>query len=214
MGKMRSKCLPRIAHVVPALFGLDNVFGGAERFALELARAMAKRFPTTLVSFGDKPRRLRLDDLEVRVLRNWIPYRRFRFDPFAPTLLKELLGADLIHVHQPETLMSSMSLVLAKALGKPIFASHLGGAGLGLHRVTNIDGFFDGHLHLSEFSRRHFGHATRPDARTILGGTNVDFFTPDDRERTDVVFIGRLLPHKGINYLVEPVDAAIPLPLV
>jgi glycosyltransferase involved in cell wall biosynthesis len=205
---------PHIVHVVPALFGLENVFGGAERFALELARAMSRKLPTTLVSFGTKPRRLRLDDLDVRVLRNLIPYRRFRFDPFTPALVRELARADLIHVHQPETLMSSTALVVAKALRKPIFSTHLGGAGLGLHRITKVDRFFDGHLHLSEFSRRHFGHGGAHNARAVLSGTDVDFFTPDGSERTDVVFIGRLLPHKGINYLVEAVDPDVPLTIV
>lgn len=207
---------PHVAHVVPALFGWENVFGGAERFALELARSMARRLPTTLVSFGSHRRHLRIDDLEVHVLRNWIPYRRFRFDPFTLALASELRSVDVIHVHQPETLMATGALLLAKTLRKPIFSTHLGGAGLGLHRLTNVDGLFDGHLHLSDFSRKHFGHASMTSARTVLSGVDIDFFTPSGSasERTDVVFIGRLLPHKGINYLIEAIDPDIPLAIV
>ena len=45
----------RIVHVVPALFRCgDGVIGGAERYALALAKSMAGEIPTTLVSFGEK----------------------------------------------------------------------------------------------------------------------------------------------------------------
>jgi hypothetical protein len=42
--------LPRVVHVVPALFGEDGVLGGAERYAVELARHMAEETATRLVT--------------------------------------------------------------------------------------------------------------------------------------------------------------------
>ena len=45
----------RALHVVPALFGEGGVFGGAERYALELARHMADQTPTRLVTFSETP---------------------------------------------------------------------------------------------------------------------------------------------------------------
>ena len=48
---------PRVLHLVPAMFGPgDGIVGGAERYALELARNMAERVPTRLVSFGERAR--------------------------------------------------------------------------------------------------------------------------------------------------------------
>ena len=44
----------KVAHLVPALFGARGTVGGAERYVLELARHMAVRVPTTLVTFGDR----------------------------------------------------------------------------------------------------------------------------------------------------------------
>ncbi len=49
----------KVVHVVPALFGPGGVVGGAERYALELARYMAMRVPTTLMAFGDRDSRER-----------------------------------------------------------------------------------------------------------------------------------------------------------
>src|SRR5262245_41077836 len=91
-----------VVHLVPALFG--DVMGGAERYALELAHAMARRVPTTLVTFGHKARREQMDDLRVHVVRNWVDVRRFKFDPLNPLMIRELAHADIIHCHQPETM--------------------------------------------------------------------------------------------------------------
>ena len=58
---------PRVLHVVPALFGASGIVGGAERYALELARHMADRVPTRLVSFGPSDASSREGNLDVRV---------------------------------------------------------------------------------------------------------------------------------------------------
>ena len=42
----------RVCHVTPTYFSPESVLGGGERFAEELARAMAGRADVKLVSFG------------------------------------------------------------------------------------------------------------------------------------------------------------------
>ncbi len=206
----------RVLHIVPALFGWENVFGGAERYALELARTMAGRVPTTLIAFGARPARFQLGDLQIHVLRNWIHAGRYKHNPFTPVLLSHLARADIIHIHQPETLAASLALPLARVSGKKIFSSHLGGAGTGLHRLIDVTSWYDGHLHISEFSRQAFGHKDLPTARVIHGGVDAIRYAPGpDVKRTgEVLFMGRLLPHKGINYLIEAMDTETPLTIV
>ena len=58
----------RVVHLVPALFGEDGIFGGAERYAYEIARYMADQTPTRLVTFADAPARSDIGRLNVRVL--------------------------------------------------------------------------------------------------------------------------------------------------
>lgn len=206
----------RVCHVVPALFANDGVFGGAERYALELARAMAKRVPTTLLAFGSRTFETTMGELRVQVLRNWTNFRRLRFDPVNPQLFRHLRTASVIHYHQPYTMMGSAALLYARASGKPVFSNHHGGGGFSLQGLFDIDSWYDGHLHVSEFSRRQFGHGGLRSARVILGGVDVERFSPDPSvERTgEVLFVGRLLPHKGVNYLVEAVDATTPLTII
>lgn len=206
--------MPRVLHVAPVLFG--DVMGGAERYTLELARAMAVRVPTTLLAFGPKPRRERIGDLEIRVIHNWINFGPFKFDPLNPLMIRELCRADIIHCHQTETMMASIALLYARAAGKPVFTSHLGGAGYGLHRFIDVTRWYHGHLHISEFSRRNFGHERLEHARVVFGGVDSERFRPDSGiERSgEVLYVGRLLPHKGINYLVEAIDARTSLMII
>jgi glycosyltransferase involved in cell wall biosynthesis len=206
---------PRVVHVAPRLFGYENIFGGGERFPLELARAMARRVPTKLICFGKRPARLRLDNLDVHVLPNWIHRGRFEFDPINPLLIRHLAPADVIHVHQTHTFLASLSLVFARLARKRIFATHLGSGGVGLHLLRDTSTWFTGHLHLSEFSRRYFGHEHLATARVVYAAVDTAQFTPTPTESAGaVVYIGRILPHKGINYLIEAVDEDVPLTIV
>jgi glycosyltransferase involved in cell wall biosynthesis len=121
----------------------------------------------------------------------------------------------VIHYHQTHTMMASLALVYGRSTGRPVFTSHLGGGGYGLHRLVDTAPWFAGHLHISEFSRKAFGHEGRADAHVIWGGVDAARFSPDPGvTRTGgVLYAGRLLPHKGVNYLVEAVPADLPLVL-
>lgn len=204
--------------MVPALYGEEGVYGGAERYVFELARAMAERTPTTLVAFGRHPRRRREANLEVHVLRNLLPIRRFVFDPVSVSLLGELRRADVVHYHQSTTMMATVALAYAHAAGKPIVSTPLGGSGYGLHRLVDVSAHYDAHLHISEFSRRAFGHEGRPNAHVVHGGIDVAKYAPSPdvpfEARRGVLFVGRLLPHKGVNYLVEGCPPDLPLAIV
>ncbi len=71
-------------------------------------------------------------------------------------------------------------------------------------------------MHISEYSRRLAGHEKNPAARVILGGVDTDWFNPDDAVPRDgpVVFVGRLLPHKGVNDLVDAAPPELPVELI
>ena len=205
---------PRVVHVVPTLFAPDGgLVGGAERYALELARHMASRTPTSLVSFGDRQREEQLGDLRIHIIEGAWHVRGSRFNPLSIRLLPHLFKADVIHCHQTHVLASSLSAVLARLTGRRVVATELGGGGWDLSAFVSTDRWFHAHLHLSEYSRRIEGHASLDRAHVVYAGIDSEKFSPppNGAKRGPVVFAGRVLPHKGVDDLVKAVDPDMPL---
>lgn len=212
---MFSRQRPRlVAHIVPAPFDPDDgIIGGAERYSFELARHMAERVPTTLISFGDRERTTEAGRLRVRVLRARY-VRGQRTNPLSLQLWKELRDATVVHCHQQHVVASSLAAAFSRIRRRRVFATDLGGGGLDVSSYLSTDRWFHGHLHISEYSRHVAGHAGNPRARVILGGVDVHRFSPAAVESDAVLFVGRLLPHKGVHDLIDAVPPQMPLRVV
>ena len=204
----------RVAHVVPAPFDPDDgIVGGAERYSFELARHMAERVPTQLISFGSRERTTQAGPLQVRVLRARF-VRGQRTNPISADLWGALRDATVVHCHQQHVVASSAAAVIARLRGRRVFVTDLGGGGFDVSGYVSTDRWFHGHLHISEYSRQVAGHARNPRARVILGGVDTDKFSPRPCRGEAVLFVGRLLPHKGIHDLIDAVPPGVPLRIV
>jgi glycosyltransferase involved in cell wall biosynthesis len=207
----------RVLHVVPTLFDeKEGILGGAERYVWELARNMSARVDTSLLSFGLRNREERIGLLRVRVLANAWRVRGSQFNPFSLRILPELVHADVVHCHQQHVLTSSMSALVCRLTGRKVFATELGGGGWDVSSYMSTDRWFHGHLHISEFSKRVFGHADVGRARVIFSGVDTDKFSPEPSiARTGgILFVGRLLPHKGIDRVLEALPPDLPMDVV
>jgi glycosyltransferase involved in cell wall biosynthesis len=200
---------------VPAPFGRGGVYGGAERYAFELARHMSEHMPTTLLCFGDHEETTYVRDLRVRVAgRTWY-VRGNRTNPVSPALLQELLAADVIHCHQQHVVASSIAAAVGATMRKPVFVSDLGGGAWDISAYLSTDSWYSGHLHISEFSRKAFGHDSLDSARVILGGVDAERFSPlTSVERDTILYVGRILPHKGIEQLVDAATAEMRVEII
>ena len=205
---------PFVAHLVPAPFDpVDGIIGGAERYSFELARHMARRRPTRLITFADRPGTRDVDGLQVTVLEARY-VRGQRSNPIAAGLWRELRHAEVVHCHQQHVVASSLSAILGRVRGQRVFATDLGGGGFDVSAYISTDAWFDGHLHISEYSRRVAGHAGNPRARVILGGVDTDRFAPGGTAGAHVLFVGRLLPHKGVHDLIDAIPPGMPLRII
>jgi glycosyltransferase involved in cell wall biosynthesis len=205
-----------VLHVVPALFGASGIVGGAERYAFELARHMADRVPTRLLSFGSQDATIREGNLNVRVIGGAWHVRGQRTNPFTLSILPEILKADVVHCHQHHILMSSTAAATCRMTGRRAFATDLGGGGWDVSAYLSTDRWFDAHLHISEYSRQISHHGDKPWARVILGGVDTVKFSPDASASRTIraLFVGRLLPHKGVADLIAALPDAVALDIV
>jgi glycosyltransferase involved in cell wall biosynthesis len=205
-----------VLHLVPALFGPKGVVGGAERYALHLARSMSRHVPTTLVSFGRESEDTHIDDLHIRVIADAWHIKGQTTNPWSWAVLDEIGKADVVHCHQQHVLMSSISAATCRLSGRRVFATDLGGGGWDISAYVSTDRWFHGHLHISEYSRTVFGHSDKPWARVILGGVDTELFGPDATASRNgrPLFVGRILPHKGVRTLVNALPASMELDVV
>jgi glycosyltransferase involved in cell wall biosynthesis len=206
----------RVLHIAPAIFGDQGVVGGAERYALELAKHMSTQVPTEFAVFGDEARTEQIGALSVHVLGPATYVRGQRSNPFSPSLLSEIRRADVIHCHQQHIFASSVASLACRFTGRRVFVSDLGGGGWDISAYVSTDRWYHGHLHISEYSRNVFGHKNKPWAHVIYGGVDTEKFSPDASvcKEDKVVFVGRLLPHKGIDDLVRAVPTDMSLEVI
>jgi alpha-maltose-1-phosphate synthase len=192
----------RVVQVAATAFGPGGLYGGGERYPLELARALAADTECELVSFGDRPGRWRdSGGLSVRVLRPVGRLHGHPAQPVDPRLPMAVAGADVVHAHHFRSFPTGVAAVTARALHAGTAVTDHGLIGSGrrgpLHRL------FDRFLTVSRFSANVLD--APPEKTTVIyGGADPRRFAPDAKaNREGVLFTGRLTPHKGIDRLIR-----------
>jgi glycosyltransferase involved in cell wall biosynthesis len=200
----------RVVHVAPTPFGDAGLFGGGERYPLALARSMAGQVDCELVTFSDQPRVAREPGgLTVRVLRPVATLFAHPAHPLAPRLPRALRDADIVHTHQLRSTPSRLAALAGRARGQRVVTTDHGLAGgdwLGV-----LPHLFDRFLTVSAYSARML-HAPPARTRVVYGGADPRRFTPGEPSgRREVLFVGRMTPHKGIDRLIAALPAGAAL---
>jgi glycosyltransferase involved in cell wall biosynthesis len=194
----------RVLHVAPTPFGAAGLFGGGERYPVELARALARHIDCELVTFGPHPGAWREPGgLRVRVLRRWGLFRGHPVHPVAPQLAWSLGGVDVVHTHHLRSAPSRVASVAAAVAGRHrVTTDHgLGGGGWG----GLLPALFERFLTVSRFSADNLGVPAER-TRVIYGGVDPARFHPGQDPagaRDGVLYLGRITPHKGVDRLLR-----------
>ncbi|HEX5758312.1 MAG TPA: glycosyltransferase family 4 protein [Thermoanaerobaculia bacterium] len=200
----------RVCHVSPTYFAPESVLGGGERFAEELSRAMAARAEVKLVSFGRRALRERPAPRYERViLRSWSRA------PLSAALFRELAGADVVHCHQYFVLPTFLAALAGRLRGSQVFVSDLGGGAWTPGYQIDQSRWIAAHLPISRYAARALPGRNRRH-RVIYGGVDLARYPARAEPAHDgsVVFLGRLLPHKGVHLLIEGLPAGMTLHVI
>mgnify|MGYP001583932576 CR=1 FL=1 len=199
---------PRVIHVTPSYFDEESIVGGGERYPGELAYWMSKRVDTTLVSFSSKRKTLMRGDLRIEVFPVSGFIKGNKADPVSLAFLSLLFQADIVHSHQVSTFVSQMAGTVSSLMFKRAYVTDYGG-GAGFVRKINdyfpILSCYRKAFAYSDFGRAALPRCLQPRAVLVKGGIDTVRFhpVPGIPKEPLLLFVGRILPHKGINYLIE-----------
>jgi glycosyltransferase involved in cell wall biosynthesis len=191
----------RVIHISPTAFGTEGLFGGGERYPVELARALAREVDCKLITFGSRAASSHDGRLDITVLEPLVSLRRHPVHPVPRGLMSELAGGDIIHVHHPRAFPSRVAAIEAWSRGQSRVATDHGlGRGRGPQIVAHL---FDHFLTVSRYSSDIL--RSPPGKTTVIyGGADTERFQPErSGDRSGVLFVGRLTPHKGVDRLIE-----------
>ena len=196
----------RVAHVAPTPFGQTGLFGGGERYPLELARALAANVECELITFGRSAAKrressgLRITTLPAVAWMNGHPAH-----PIAPALVPALRGADVVHTHHMRSLPSRLAAVASWTRRQTLAVTDHGLPGSTWGGL--LPRLFDLFLTVSAYSAHELAAPPRR-TRVIYGGADAERYAPDPHEsRFGVLFVGRITPHKGVDRLLQALPA-------
>jgi glycosyltransferase involved in cell wall biosynthesis len=201
----------RVVHVAPTAFGAEGLFGGGERYPLELARALAREpdVDCELVTFGRSPGTARdASGLCIRVLRPLAHWRRHPAHPLSLGLIAAVRSCDIVHTHHVRSVPSRLAALAQHCAGGVVTTDHGLGDGGGRGPFSRL---FDRFLTVSQYSAAMLG-APPAKTRVVYGGADPSRYRPGRAQaRTGVLFVGRLTPHKGVDRLLRalPGDAEL-----
>jgi glycosyltransferase involved in cell wall biosynthesis len=183
------------------MFGSGGLFGGGERYPLELARALADEVDCELVTFGDATSDRRAGRLRIRVLRPLGHVGGHPARPIVPSLPRAIGRAHIVHAHQMRSPASALAALTARVRGHHAVVTDHGLQGSEWGGV--MPRLYDRFLTVSRYSATEI-RSPAAKTRIIYGGVDPVRFSPASAALRDgLLFVGRLTPHKGVDVLIR-----------
>ncbi|MBF2066611.1 MAG: glycosyltransferase family 4 protein [Calothrix sp. C42_A2020_038] len=196
----------KVVHITPTYFDESSIIGGGERYPTELALWMSKFVDTTLVSFSSKRKSYKQGNLKIETYSVKHLIHGNKLNPLCFKYLGSIWNADVVHIHHINTLISDLACLTASLVGKRVFVTDYGGGGsLFLNQKLPIFWGYQNAIAYSQYGLDFLPSELQKKAVLIKGGIDTNKFCPESSlpKEKKILFVGRILPHKGINYLID-----------
>ena len=205
----------KVVRIAPTYF--KYAIGGGERNSWETVRALSKYVNVTFIVFGKHRKTEKIS--ETLTVEEYPSIKSLKFFnrivniynpiPLTPLFLREIDNADIVHIHQFNTLVSAISILYSRFKHKIVCLTDHGG---GAFKLTKFLPFVGRSVDLYLVTTR-YSYLSRNFARykknhyVIYGGVDTSKFYPlDSKKENKVLFVGRILPIKGIDILIRAVQ--------
>jgi glycosyltransferase involved in cell wall biosynthesis len=203
----------KVVHISPVFQTKDQysfeglINGGGGRYPSELALSVSKQCDTTLITFGESDYAFKYKTLNVRIIKCAPFLKKINgdVDYICPKLFKILKDFDIIHAYQYYTDTTLVACLFGILTGKKVFVTDLGSRSINISRYVPMKYLCEKVLVLTAYEKKVLG-LTDNQYNVIYGGVDLERYSYNTDKRRKVIFIGRLLPHKGINYLIDALD--------
>jgi alpha-maltose-1-phosphate synthase len=212
----------RVAHVSPAYFSDSSLIGGGERYVSYAARAIEAARPAlpfdlvqVVFAIGTEDCCFSDNGVSFRVFANENPSPH-PMNPVSRQLWAALNDFDVLHVHQGLTFFGCFCAVIARSLKKTLIMTDHGGGESSLLLQHGGLHLADGLISISEFAKSLVSSHFRGPHAAVLGPVDTGHFAPgssNDRCR-EVLCVGRILPHKGFDRVIDALPSGLPLRIV
>lgn len=214
----------RIAHLTPTFFNPKSIIGGGERYVGNVAHAIdsfAKKEGISLtqkvVSLSTAPDLITQDWGNIEVLKNDSEHSN-PMSGFSYEIDQALENVDIVHIYQSLTDFGARCMVAAKSRRLPIVTTDLGG---GEHEIMLAGGAIElsnAVISISQFARNNIQPHYSGNHRVVIGPVDINFFKPtprtEKRPLTEVLCVGRILPHKGVDRIIRALPSDMRLRVV
>lgn len=208
-----------VVHVSPTYYSANSIIGGGEKYIIYMIRAVGRAATrakepvvNSMLAFGERAGDHVLNgDILCRVINGvpWDPHS-IRVDE----LRQRIAEADVVVVHQCLSAFGLFVASHAQLDGKWVVGMDHGG---GEHPLVTHSpegaGMYNAFWAQSDFASNAFRGLGVP-TTVVRGPVDTDYYRPEsrlDKDRSLVVAVGRLLPHKGFDRIIKSMPAELKL---
>lgn len=183
-----------------------HILGGGGRYPFELAKNVLRigKDEVEIIFFGKKKANFSIDGVNISVIPaiKLFPKINGYANPLPLSLdfYKKIKEADIVHGIQIRTEAVMLATLYSKIIRKHIFVTDNGFGGISLAMLFPFELLTTGVMAISKNDSKYWMSKNK---FIIYGGVDTEKFSYYKTKKKYVLYVGRFLPHKGIDVLVK-----------